>query len=87
MDRTQTIAQLRDTLAEVLDKEIPELTEETRLFEDLALDSTSVIEMLMVMEDTMGLEIDPEELEPEVFATVGSITDYVLSMSAAGAAS
>jgi acyl carrier protein len=41
------------------------------------MDSTSVIELLMSLEDTMGLEIDPDELGPEVFRTVGSLTDYI----------
>jgi acyl carrier protein len=77
MDRTQIIEHVRVSLAEVLNRELPALTEDTRLFEDLALDSTSVIELLMGLEDTIGLEIDPDELEPEVFQTVGSLTGYI----------
>jgi acyl carrier protein len=77
MDRTQIIEHVRVSLAEVLNRELPPLTETTRLFEDLALDSTSVIELLMGLEDTIDLEIDPDELEPEVFQTVASLTDYI----------
>jgi len=79
MDRTQIIEHIRIALAEVLNRQIDQLTEETRLFEDLALDSTSVIELLMGLEDTMDIEIDADELEPEVFQTVGSLTNYVES--------
>lgn len=77
MDRTQIVEHVRIALGEVLNRRIDALAEETRLFEDLALDSTSVIELLMGLEDTMDIEIDADELEPEVFQTVGSLTDYV----------
>ena len=79
MDRAEILVQLRGSLTEVLNREVPELREEARLFEDLALDSTSVIELLMSLEDTIGLEIDADELGPEVFETVGSLADYVQS--------
>ena len=39
----------------------------TSLFDELHLDSTSVLELLMTLEDRIdGLEIDPDELEPDV---------------------
>ncbi|MCX4750458.1 acyl carrier protein [Kitasatospora sp. NBC_01287] len=77
MERTEILVQLQRSLSEVLNREVPELREDARLFEDLALDSTSVIELLMSLEDTVGLEIDPDELGPEVFRTVGTLVDYV----------
>ncbi|WP_194910785.1 acyl carrier protein [Catenulispora rubra] len=77
MDRAEILVRLRGSLSEVLNREVPELGEDARLFEDLALDSTGVIELLMVLEDSVGLEIDPEELGPEVFKTVGSLASYV----------
>ncbi|WNI18952.1 acyl carrier protein [Actinacidiphila sp. ITFR-21] len=77
MNRSQIINHVSIALSTVLNREVPQLTEESRLFEDLALDSTSVIELLMGLEDTIALEIDPDELEPEVFRTVGSLTDYI----------
>lgn len=77
MERAQIIEHVRISLSEVLNRELPTLSEETRLFEDLALDSTSVIELLMGLEDTIGMEIDPDDLEPEVFQTVARLTDYI----------
>ncbi|WP_345695718.1 phosphopantetheine-binding protein [Kitasatospora terrestris] len=58
-------------------RDLPELTAETRLFNDLALDSTNVIELLMILEDRVGLQIDADELTPEVFDTVGSFGMFV----------
>jgi acyl carrier protein len=77
MDRTRIVEHIRVALAEVLHRDIPTLDEDARLFEDLALDSTSVIELLMGLEDTIDVQIEPDELEPEVFKTVRSLADYV----------
>jgi acyl carrier protein len=76
-DNDEIRGALRKALAEVLNKELPELAPRTRLFADLALDSTSVIELLMVLEDSLGLQIDPDELTAEAFETVGTLTDYI----------
>jgi acyl carrier protein len=36
----------------------------------------------MSLEDTMGLEMDLDALRPEVFRTIGSLTDYLEAQSA-----
>lgn len=77
MDRSAIVTQVRLAICDVLSRDAAELDEQARLFEDLALDSTMVIELLMALEDTTDLKIDPDELEPEVFRTVGSLADYV----------
>ncbi|MFC8453501.1 acyl carrier protein [Kitasatospora sp. NPDC057223] len=83
-DGVNTTDALRQALEEVLKKDLPELTPQMRLFSDLAMDSTSVIELLMALEDTLGLQIDPDELTPEVFETVGALSEYIDSSLAAG---
>jgi acyl carrier protein len=77
MNRSKILAQVESALAEVLQREIPELTENTRLFEDLHLDSTSVLELLMALEDNVGIEVDPENLDMDDFKTVGTLADYL----------
>lgn len=79
MDRSTIVTHVRSAICDVLARDVAELDEEARLFEDLALDSTMVIELLMALEDTTDLTIDPDELQPEVFQTVGSLADYVES--------
>ena len=73
--------EIRDTLkaalVETLGTDVPELTDDLRLFGDLGLDSTNVIELLVALEDSLGLEIDPDQLLPEAFETVGSLSDYI----------
>jgi len=54
------------------------LTPETRLFEDLSLDSTSSFELLIALEDVVpGLVINPDTLEQHHFQTLGNLVQYV----------
>lgn len=73
------LEEIKGALAEVLNMEENQaVTWDTSLFDELHLDSTSVLELLMTLEDRIeGLEIDPDELEPDVFNTVGSLAVYI----------
>ncbi|MFI5808663.1 AMP-binding protein [Streptomyces sp. NPDC051561] len=79
LKRADIVEQIRVALCSALGREVTELSETTSLFEDLAVDSSSVLELLLTLEELVGLEIDPEALEPEIFETVGSLADYVES--------
>ena len=53
---------------------------ETRLFDDLNLDSTSSVDLLIGLEDEISnFEVDPESMKPEDFATVGSLDRFISS--------
>jgi acyl carrier protein len=77
VERAEIVEHLRNSLAVVLDRPLPEFDAQTRILEDLGLDSMRFIELLMSLEDTIGLEVDPESLEPEVFQSAGSLADYI----------
>jgi acyl carrier protein len=77
MDRSSIIAGIKSALSEVLKDQIFEVSEETLLFEELYLDSTTILELLMALEDTLGIEVDVENLYVETFKTVGTLADYV----------
>lgn len=49
-----------------------------RLVDDLGLDSTSALELLMRIEDETGIEFDDDTLEQRHFETVGSLVGYTL---------
>lgn len=82
MDRAQVIAAVEASLSEVLERQLGPVSEETRLFEDLYLDSTSVLQLLLALEDAVDVEIDPEDLAIDDFKTVGSLADHVLAQAA-----
>ncbi|MEU8672246.1 acyl carrier protein [Streptomyces bacillaris] len=81
MDDNTIVAQVETALSEVLEREVTGLTEEIRLFEDLHLDSTSVMEMLMELEDSMKIVIDPENLDMDDFQTIATLTGYLRRIS------
>jgi acyl carrier protein len=71
-------------LGRVLKTELPPLTEDVRLMEDLNLDSTSVLELLLEIEDELGVQIDVEGIEQKDFATVGTLADLVTRQAVDG---
>lgn len=79
-DRQEVVQAVEKALGEVLEREIVELTEDTRLFDDLRLDSSSVLELLLLVEDSTGIVVDPEDLDIDHLRTVRSFADYVESL-------
>jgi acyl carrier protein len=81
-----TLAQVTDqivaALAEVLGTELKDATEDTLLFEDLGLDSTTVLELLMTVEERLGVELDSDSLEQQHFRSVGTLSGFVLAQLA-----
>ena len=77
MDRPKLVAAIETALTEVLEREVSGLTENTRLFDDLHLDSTSVLELLMALEDIVGISVDPETLDMDDFRSVGTLAGYL----------
>lgn len=69
---------LRSELSTILDnEELPDLTDDMRLLTELGLDSTGVVELLLALEDSLGLPLEPDDLTPEVFETVGSLSAFI----------
>ncbi|MFW5418669.1 acyl carrier protein [Nocardiopsis sp. CNT-189] len=86
MTREEIVTAVRNALGAVLEREVPEATGETRLFDELHLDSTSVLELLMALEDSTGIEVDPEDIDMDDFATVHTLASYLESQGAARSA-
>lgn len=79
LDRAAIRERVVEALSSVLGRELADVDDSTRLFDDLNLDSTSVLGMLMELEDKVGMEVDADELEPEHLETVGALTDFILA--------
>jgi acyl carrier protein len=82
VERARVTAHVIAALSGVLKQELPDADENTRLFDDLGLDSTSVLELLMLIEDEMAVEFDTDTLEQRHFESVGSLAGYVVEQSA-----
>ena len=85
MNRADLTATVIRCLSEVLKRELPDATEQTRLFDDLHLDSTTSLELLMAVEEAVNVEFDMEELNMDDFRTVGTLVDSVLAATEVGA--
>lgn len=77
---TTTIDTVRATLIETLElSHRPEaLTADTALFGAIPeLDSFGVVQLVAAVEERFGITIEDDEFGPELFETVGSLTDFV----------
>lgn len=67
-----TLEKVIELLAEHLDMDASELTEDTT-FESLGVDSLDTVEIMMEMEDEFGIEIKPQEAGKSVKELVAYI--------------
>ena len=74
---TQIHAAIVAALSEVVGTELTGVTTETRLFDDLNLDSTSVLGLLMALEDSLDIQVEPENLEQRHLETVGALAEFL----------
>lgn len=72
--------QIRSLMAEALNVSEEEITLETRLKEDLGIDSLDAVELIMELEDEFNLEID--ETEATKFVKVKDIIDLIEAKTA-----
>lgn len=75
--RERIVSAIRSALATVLDYDLPDLTEGSRLFDQLGLDSTGVFELLMQLEEALDVEFDTDNLTMDHFESVRSLADFV----------
>ena len=79
MERAAVLQVLRDKAAELLELE-PDEVQEDRAFEsDLGVDSLSFVELVMELEDSLGVEL-PEQLAAGA-STVGALVDPIVARS------
>jgi acyl carrier protein len=76
-DRQEIVTAIQKGLSEVLERAVPDLTEDTLLFDDLRLDSASTLELLLLVEESTGAAVDPDNLDIDYLRSVRSFADYV----------
>ncbi len=82
MTREQVLSLVRAHLADELDVEQGQITEQTRFKEDLEADSLDLYTLVQELEDTYGVRIS-EEQAAEI-RTVGAAVDFVLAHAQTG---
>ncbi|MCW5253533.1 acyl carrier protein [Streptomyces sp. SHP 1-2] len=81
LTRATVVTRINESLGQVLKRDLEPGDDSPRLFDDLGLDSTSVLELLMRLEDELGIEFDTDSLEQHHFDTVGTLADYVIEQA------
>jgi 3-oxoacyl-[acyl-carrier-protein] synthase-3 len=77
--RTRVVETLGVLLGRMLGGELPAVSEETRLFDELGLSSSKTLELLLALEDELDLQVDIEEIDRRDLATVGTLCDFVVA--------
>ena len=67
--------QIKEIVAKTLGVEVSSLTTETSFKEDLGADSLDLFELVMALEEELGVEIPSEELEN--ISTLGDVEKYL----------
>lgn len=76
MTKEEVVAKLKGIVANRLDVEEDQVTEEKSFVEDLGADSLDIVELIMGIEDEFGIEIPDEDAEK--LTSVGEALKYTL---------
>jgi acyl carrier protein len=79
MDRSDALAALKTAAVDVLQVEADKVTEAASFAEDLEADSLDLVELVMSLEDTLGITIEEDELAD--VRTVGDALDVIVAAS------
>lgn len=80
MSEEKTVVQ---ALEQVLGRNLDGVGSDTRLFEDLNVDSTGLLEVLLAIEELHAISVDAELLSMKDLGTVGTLAEYVRAQAAA----
>ena len=70
--------QIKQIIAEKLEINIGQITDDAKFIDDLGADSLDVVELIMTLEDEFDIEISDEEAEKIV--TVRNAIDFMKSL-------
>ena len=77
MERAEVVQVLRDKAVEMLEVDADAVQEDKSFVDDLEVDSLSLVELTMELEDTLGIELPEEELED--VKTIGAFVDVIFA--------
>ena len=78
--RQRVVEVMAAVLADLLQRSEP-VTEDSRLMDDLDMDSTLGLELLLETEDRLQIVIDVEQIDQEETLTVGAMATFVAAHS------
>ncbi|MCW2777740.1 MAG: acyl carrier protein [Frankiales bacterium] len=77
MTRDEVLAVMREKAVELLEVEADAVQEDKSFVDDLEVDSLSLVEYTMDLEDSLGVELPEDELTD--LKTIGSFLDLIMT--------
>jgi acyl carrier protein len=77
--RQRVVDSIGQLLPRVLKREIGELSESARLFDELGLSSATTLELLLELEENLEIQIDVEEIDQDDLESIGALASFVAS--------
>jgi acyl carrier protein len=75
--RQRVLGSITAVLPHILRGDTPDISESTRLMEDLGLSSTSTLELMLELEEDLEIQIDVEGIEQKDVASIGALADFI----------
>lgn len=66
-------------VARLTSEDLARLTDDTQLSLELGMDSIDLLELLMRLEDELGIEFGSDTLDQRNLETIGTLTAYVIA--------
>ena len=80
MGRAEVLQVVRDRAVEMLEVQADQVQEDKSFVDDLQVDSLSLVEFTMELEDVFGIELPEDELTG--LTTIGGLVDLIASKAA-----
>lgn len=75
--RERVVSSMHVLLPKVLKRELPDIAEDTCLFDALGLTSASTLSLILELEDALDIQIDVEQIDQDDLASFGTLADFV----------
>lgn len=75
--RQRIVDQMYALLPQVLNRELPDVSEQTRLMEDLGLTSSTTLELMLGIEEELEIQVNVEDIEQDDVGTVGALATFI----------
>lgn len=75
--RERIVESMYPLLPKVLQRDVPEPSEDTRLMEDLGLTSSTTLELMLELEEQLAIEINVEDIGEDDVTTLGALADFI----------
>jgi|HubBroStandDraft_5_1064220.scaffolds.fasta_scaffold1961645_1 acyl carrier protein len=79
---TETLTALKQIVTDIT--KVAEVRDDANLFEDCGLDSMSVLDLVLAIEEKFGISISADELQTELFQRVSNLAEFVDSKLSTG---